>query len=58
MGSIQHLKERFGSGYTGEFKLLPPTPDFLARVTERVKEGMGVGKQFMDLAIAKLLCTR
>jgi hypothetical protein len=35
-GSIQHLKRRFGSGFTSELKLASPTPDFLQRVCTQV----------------------
>jgi hypothetical protein len=35
-GSIQHLKRRFGSGFTSELKLASPTPDFLQQVCSRV----------------------
>jgi hypothetical protein len=39
-GSIQHLKRRFGSGFTSEMKLAPSPPDFLARVETRLGELM------------------
>ncbi len=40
-GSIQHLKRRFGSGFTSELKLAPPTAEFVARVVARVETILG-----------------
>ena len=55
LGSIQHLKERFGSGYTAEFKLASATPDFVERTRGRIAQLLP-GKATMTVAEATSLC--
>ena len=55
LGSIQHLKAKFGTGFSAEFKLGDPTPALISNVESRIKQVMN-GRESIDLLHIPQLC--
>jgi hypothetical protein len=41
LGSVQHLKAKFGTGFSAEFKLREPSAESIANITARLKRALG-----------------
>ena len=55
LGSIQHLKAKFGTGFSAEFKLGDPSPQLLSTVTGRLAGALN-GRTTVDLLSVPALC--
>jgi ATP-binding cassette, subfamily A (ABC1), member 3 len=55
LGSIQHLKAKFGTGFSAEFKLGDPKPELVASVIARLSAAMQ-GRTTVDLLSIPQLC--